>query len=51
MMARQLPLVIVACCTRYVVSELHPVPRCHWCDEIPQYVESTSWWLEFGRAG
>lgn len=44
--ARELPLIIVACCTRYVVSELHPVPRCPTCWEIPTYREDTTWWLE-----
>jgi hypothetical protein len=46
MRARELPLVIVECCQRYVVSELHPVPRCHHCDEVPQYLTDTTWWLE-----
>lgn len=46
MLARELPLVIVACCTRYVVSELHPVPACHECGEIPTFVGRTDWWLE-----
>lgn len=44
--ARELPLIIVECCTRYVVSELHPVPPCPACGEVPHYVEDTDWWLE-----
>ena len=44
---RTLPLVVVQCCTRYVVSELHPVPRCLDCEETPSYVGPTYWELEF----
>lgn len=46
MRVREFPLVIVACCTRYIVSELHPVPRCHTCGVTPTYVQDTTWWLE-----
>ena len=46
MRERELPLVIVECCQQYVVSELHPVPRCDICWEIPTYVGDTNWWLE-----
>ena len=46
MRARELPLVIVECCQRYVVSEAHPVPRCGACGELPQYLCDTTWWLE-----
>lgn len=50
MRARELPLVVVACCTRYVVSELHPVPVCPSCQEVPTYVGPTLWWLELPGA-
>ena len=44
---RLLPLVIVACdCGEFVVSELHPVPYCGRCEQTPQYVRDTRWWLE-----
>lgn len=46
MRVRELPLVIVECCQQYVVSEYHPVPRCHVCLEMPRYVGDTAWWLE-----
>ena len=46
MRARELPLAIAECCTRYVVSMLHPVPRCHECGQTPAYREDTTWWLE-----
>jgi len=46
MLARELPLVIVQCCTRYVVSSLHPVPACPECGQTPAFVCETSWWLE-----
>lgn len=46
MRERELPLVVVECCTRYVVSELHAVPTCELCGTIPQYVGDTTWWLE-----
>lgn len=46
MYGRQLDLVIVACCTRYVVTLMHLVPPCHRCGEIPQYRCDTQWWLE-----
>ena len=46
MRPRELPLVIVECCQRYVVSEQHPIPRCHVCEEIPTYLCDTAWWLE-----
>lgn len=44
--ARELPLIVVTCCTRYVVSELHPVPTCPACLEVPRYESDTTWWLE-----
>jgi hypothetical protein len=47
MLARELPLMLVECCgTKYVVSELHPVPPCPECGQIPTFVRQTSWWLE-----
>lgn len=46
MIARELPLVIVQCCTRYVVSEQHAVPACGECGVTPAYVGETNWWLE-----
>lgn len=45
-MARELPLVIVECCTRYVVSEQHPIPMCKVCETTPVYLQDTDWWLE-----
>lgn len=45
-MARELPLVVVECCSRYVVSERHAVPRCEACGETPRYAGDTTWWLE-----
>ncbi len=44
--ARELPLALVECCTRYVVSMMHPVPACIHCDEIPKFLSETNWWLE-----
>lgn len=44
---RELPLVIVECCTRYVVSGQHAVPRCHECGTTPAYIQDTNWWVEF----
>lgn len=44
--ARELPLVIVECCTRYVVSGQHAVPLCTDCLETPHYIADTNWWLE-----
>ena len=44
--ARELPLVVVECCTRYVVSAQHAVPQCNECQQTPQYIADTSWWLE-----
>ena len=46
MLAREIPLVIVRCCTRYVVSMLFPVPACTECGETPRYECDTTWWLE-----
>lgn len=46
MRTRTLPLVIVECCTRYIVSELHWVPPCPLCGLIPRYLMDTTWWLE-----
>ena len=47
MAGRTLPLVIVGCeCGEFAVSELHPVPRCRVCEQIPQYVRDTFWELE-----
>lgn len=48
MTPRELPLVLVSCCSVYAVSELHPVPKCDRCDETPTYVGDTTWylWLE-----
>jgi hypothetical protein len=44
---RTLPLAIVACgCGEFVVSLLHPVPRCEPCDRTPSYVRDTFWELE-----
>lgn len=48
MLARELPLIIVECCTRYVVSAQHAVPRCRECETTPAYVGETDWWLELG---
>lgn len=49
--SRTLPLVLVECCTRYLVSELHWCPPCARCEQTPQYVGDTAWWLEFQDAG
>lgn len=46
MRTRELPLVIVECCTRYVVSAMHAVPQCGECGVTPIYVCDTTWWLE-----
>lgn len=45
MKVREVPLIVVECCTRYVVSEMHLVPPCPKCEEIPQYLADTTWWL------
>lgn len=50
MIARELPLVIVKCCTRYVVSAIHPVPPCHECGLTPTFYAWTTWWLELEEA-
>ena len=44
-MQRELPLVRVRCCRAYVVSVLHPVPRCHACGITPTYECDTLWYL------
>lgn len=44
-LARELPLAIVACCTEYIVSAIHPVPECHHCGLTPQWVRDTLWYL------
>lgn len=44
--ARELPLVLVECCTRYLVSAQHWCPPCSACQEVPTYVGDTTWWLE-----
>jgi hypothetical protein len=49
--AHELPLVLVECCTRYLVSAMHWCPPCRRCEEIPQYIGDTVWWLEFQDAG
>lgn len=48
--AHELPLVLVQCCTRYLVSAMHWCPPCKRCEEIPKYVGETVWWLEFQDA-
>lgn len=46
-LSRELPLMLVQCCgTRYVVSELHPVPPCPDCGDTPTFVSRTDWSLE-----
>ena len=42
---RELPLAIARCCTAYVVSLMHPVPRCAWCGLTPAYESDTLWYL------
>lgn len=43
---RELPLVRVRCaCRPYVVSVMHPVPRCTDCGLTPTYDCDTLWYL------
>lgn len=44
-----LPLAIYQCCTRYVVSDLLPVPRCPACGQEPVFVKHTTWRLELSE--
>lgn len=45
MVQRELPLAVVRCCTAYIVSLLHPVPRCGVCGLTPSYERDTLWYL------
>lgn len=45
MQQRELPLAIVRCCTAYVVSMLHAVPRCSQCGTTPAFERTTLWYL------
>lgn len=47
MNARELPLAIVRCCTAYVVSMGHAVPKCRECGLTPQFERETDMVLTF----